>query len=71
MHNISTLTHQGLLSFIVICMSTTQAGYTPLVTAAHCGKCDIVIELLDNGADINAQTYVSPVIVYIPHLNNF
>ena len=58
-------------------MSTTQGGHTPLVTAALYGKCDVVIELLDNGADINAQTNVSPintVIVYttfIPHLNNF
>ena len=58
-------------------MSTTQDGYTPLVTAAGFGKCDVVIELLDNGADINAQNNVSPintVIVYttfIPHLNNF
>ena len=58
-------------------MSTTQAGYTPLVTAAEFGNCDVVIELLNNGADINAQNYVSPintVIVYttsIPHLNNF
>ena len=54
-------------------MSTTQYGYTPLVDAAECGKCDVVIELLDNGADINAQDDVSPintVIVYttfIPH----
>ena len=40
-------------------MSTTQDGYTPLVTAANCGKCDVVIELLDNGADINTQTNVS------------
>ena len=62
---------------MVNCMSTMQLGYTPLVTAALCGKCDVVIELLDNGADINAQTNVSPintVIVYttfIPHLNNF
>ena len=44
--------------------------------AAWCGKCDVVIELLDNGADVNAQDDVSPintVIVYttsIPHLNN-
>ena len=49
------------------CMSTTQEGYTPLVTAAGCGKWDVVIELLDNGADINAQNDVShtnTVIVY-------
>ena len=29
--------------------------------AACCGKCDVVNELLDNGADINAQTNVSPI----------
>ena len=58
-------------------MSTTQIGYTPLVTAAQQGKCDVVIELLDNGAYVDAQNNVSPintVIVYttfIPHLNNF
>ena len=57
-------------------MSTTQAGYTPLVEAAECGRCDVVIELLDNGADVNAQTNVSPintVIVYttfIPHFKS-
>ena len=45
-------------------MSTTQAGYTPLVTAATYGKCDVVVELLDNGADINSQTNVS-------HINTF
>ena len=48
-------------------MSTTQYGYTPLVTAAYYGKWDVVIELLDNGADVNAQSNVSPintVIVY-------
>ena len=58
-------------------MCTPQAGYTPLVVAAQYGKCDVVIELMDNGADVNAQTNVSPIstiIVYttfIPHLNNF
>ena len=58
-------------------MSTTQDGYTPLVTAANFGKCDVVIELLDNGANINAQTDVSPCntvimyITFIPHLNYF
>ena len=55
-------------------MSTAQNGYTPLVDAALCGKWDVVIELLHSGADINAQTNVSPIIVYttfIPHLNNF
>ena len=43
------------------CMSTTQYGYTPLVTAAAFDKCDVVIELLDNGVDINAQNYVSTI----------
>ena len=43
------------------CISTTQYGYTPLVTAAFYGKFDVVIELLDNGADINTQTDVSPI----------
>ena len=58
-------------------MSTTQEGYTPLVKAAFYGNWDVVIELLDNRADVNAQNNVSPintVIVYtnfIPHLNNF
>ena len=31
------------------------------MTAAYYGKCDVVIELLDNGADINAQDNVSPI----------
>ena len=56
-----------MLSLDVNFMSTPQKGYTPLVTAAHCGECDVVIELLDNGADVNVQTDVSPintVIVY-------
>ena len=58
-------------------MSTTQLGYTPLMTAALHGKWDVVIELLNNGADVNAQANVSPintVIVYttfIHHLINF
>ena len=57
-------------------MSTTQDGYTPLVTAAEHGKWDVVSELLDSGADINAQNNVSPtntVIVYrifIHHLKS-
>ena len=56
------------------CMSTTQYGYTPLVVAAQYGECDVVIELLDNGADVNAQDDVSPlntVIVYTTSINNF
>ena len=50
--------------FLKNCMSTTQDEYTPLVTAAWCGKCDVISELLDNGADVNAQNYVSPIIAY-------
>ena len=41
------------------CMSITQAGYTPLITAALNGKCDVVLDLLDSGADVNAQNNVS------------
>ena len=40
-------------------VSTTQIGYTPLMTAAVYGKCDVVMELLQNGAVINAQNNVS------------
>ena len=40
-------------------VSTTQTGYTPLIIAAAYGMFDVVIELLDNGADINAQSDVS------------
>ena len=40
-------------------MSITQAGWTPLISAAACGECDVVIDLLDSGADVNAQRKVS------------
>ena len=40
-------------------MSITQAGWTPLITAAWKGKCDVVIDLLDSGADVNARNDVS------------
>ena len=40
-------------------MSITQDGGTPLITAAWKGKCDIILDLLDSGADINAQNNVS------------
>ena len=40
-------------------LSTTQFGYTPLIAAAWKGRCDVVIELLHNGADIEAQDNVS------------
>ena len=41
------------------CMSITQAGYTPLITAAVYGKCDVVSELLHEGAVVDAQNNVS------------
>ena len=40
-------------------MSITQDGWTPLITAALNGECDVVLDLLDSGADVNAQSYVS------------
>ena len=40
-------------------MSITQYGETPLITAAASGKCDIVLDLLDSGADVNTQYDVS------------
>ena len=40
-------------------MPTTQTGYTPIISAAEEGKCEVVIELLKNGADVNAQNNVS------------
>ena len=40
-------------------LSITQLGYTPLLTAAVCGKYDVVIELLSLGSEPNAQNYVS------------
>ena len=40
-------------------MSITQDGWTPLITAAAYGKCDVVLDLLDSGADVNAQSNVS------------
>ena len=41
------------------CMSITQDGWTPLITAAWEGKCDVVLDLLDSGAYVNAQKDVS------------
>ena len=40
-------------------MPTTQDGWTPIISAAVKGECEIVIELLKNGADVNAHDYVS------------
>ena len=51
---LTVLHNQNFLS-----VSTTQTGYTPLITAAECGKCDVVIELLNNKAAIDAQKDVS------------
>ena len=52
---------------MVLIVYTTQDGCTPLVTAAFDDNWDVVIELLDNRADVSAQNNVSPfntVIVY-------
>ena len=40
-------------------MSITQNGWTPLITAAASGKYDVVLDLLDSGADVNAHDNVS------------
>ena len=40
-------------------MSITQNGWTPVVTAARYGKCDVVLDLLDSGADVNTLDNVS------------
>ena len=40
-------------------VSTTQDGWTPLITAAWKGQYDVMMELLDDGADIHAQDNVS------------
>ena len=45
--------------WLLKCMSITQNGWTPLISAAWQGKCDVVIDLLDSGADVNAQRNVS------------
>ena len=37
----------------------TQTGWTPLMTAALMGRCEVVTELLDSGADVNGQDNVS------------
>ena len=44
---------------IAIFFSASQDGLTPLITAAWFGKWDVVSELLDDGADIDAQSNVS------------
>ena len=36
-----------------------QEHWTPLISAACTGKYDVVVELLDSGADVNAHTVVS------------
>ena len=40
-------------------MSISQNQWTPLITAAFSGACDVVLDLLDSGADVNAQDDVS------------
>ena len=40
-------------------MYITQDGYTPLISAAFFGECDVVIELLLGGAVVDAQSNVS------------
>ena len=45
--------------FYFTCMPTTQYGWTPIISAALEGRCEVVIELLNNGADVNAQNDVS------------
>ena len=40
-------------------LSITQYGWTPLITAAHFGKYDVVIELLSLGFEPSAQNIVS------------
>ena len=52
-------THDNMCSCTSSYVSTTQDGWTPLITAAVHGHRDVVIELLDNGADINAQSNVT------------
>ena len=40
-------------------LSITQYGWTPLITAAVCGKYDVVIELLSLGSEPNVHDIVS------------
>ena len=40
-------------------MYVTQTGWTPLISAADRGHCDVVIDLLALNADVNAQNNVS------------
>ena len=40
-------------------LSLTQNEWTPLISAAKQGHCDVVIDLLSLGADFNAQNNVS------------
>ena len=54
----------GERSFVVtsqpVSLTTyTQMGWTPLMISALCGKCEGVTELVENGADVNAQGIVS------------
>ena len=56
LHNTCGLVDRTQREFI---LSISQLGYTPLITAAWMGQCDVVIELLENRADIDAQNNVS------------
>ena len=40
-------------------LSITQDGWTPLISAAYYGKCDVVTELLSLGGEANTQNKVS------------
>ena len=44
---------------VIMSLSIPQDGWTPLISAAGEGHCDVVIDLLSLGADINAQSNVS------------
>ena len=48
----------------------TQSGWTPLITAADSGNCDIVIELLSLGCNANVQSNVS-IITTIPYCMDY
>ena len=40
-------------------MSITQDGWTPLIFAAWGGRYDVVLDILDSGAEVNAHSDVS------------
>ena len=65
----TVMVHDSVILYIVCrcdihlhemnCMSITQVGWTPLITAADYGKCDVVMHLLSEGAVVDAQNSVS------------